>query len=317
MTSKEQLLYRYAERQGVPKWGKDYQPAIRATPQEAPAISRPTILQSAKLGREVHLLSTPETHAALFALFHPALIDLHEQRVLSPAPALHPLQGHRVSIGLTLPNVLGTVKAADQLGALSRHPKVMLVLREGPTWVPVPYVGDLLLFLTDANGPYCVNWTVKLTEADFSRRPPSRGRLRLLDPHPASEIRHQIEAVHYLAAVIRTHRVTSVDFDVELIANLRVLFGWHDRPSVASDEQRMHAVEIFREGIGGAKTVYKLAQEAAEAVNLPQYEAMVIFYQALWQRVLVVDLFRPVLADRPLRVEEEDPFQRYAAWFER
>jgi hypothetical protein len=41
------------------------------------------------------------------------------------------------------------------------------------------------------------------------------------------------------------------------------------------------------------------------------------FFSAVWRREIRIDLFRPVLVDRPLRPERVDPIVRYASWFER
>lgn len=315
----EDRLKRYTGRQGTPAWGKDYQPAIRATPQEAPRISRPTTLWSARLGREVHLLSQPETKAAYLALFHSGLFDLHEQRVLSPVPACHPLQGSPAGMGLRFPTLNGTIAIADKLGAVKRHPKVFHDFGGGEFgWVPLPYIGDLLLFLMDAYGPYCVNWNIKLTQADFLRPGPRPlGRARLRDPDPSAEIRHLIEEAYYGDGGIRTVRVTGTQLDESLIANLRDLFGWHGREQNATEAQRLAALQMLRNGIDSDQPAYLLVREAARTIQLAEYDVMVVLYQAIWRRELRVDLFSPLLMTKRLIAEREDPLQRYAAWFER
>lgn len=315
--STEERLKRYISRQGTPAWGKDYRPAIQATPYEAPKTSRPTILKSLRLGRDVHTLSSPETRAALLALYHPALFDLHEQRVLSPVPATHPLKGHPHAVGLTLPNLLGTVVAADQLGVVSRHPKLSLVIEGVRTWVPVPYLGDLLLFLIDEVGPYCVNWTIKATHDDFQRRHTRPGLVQMLEPDPAVELRHQIEALHYQAASVRSQRIAGEDFHPELVHNLRELFGWLDDSDYSSAAHRDIVLDCFRQGIGSSRTLHALTQQADQATGVGEWNVRRIFHKAVWQRELSVDLFRPLLADCTLRPPSEDPLVRYAAWFAR
>jgi len=47
-------------RQDPPKWGRDYEPAIRATREEAPARSRFLQIWFEKLKRYVHALSSVE-----------------------------------------------------------------------------------------------------------------------------------------------------------------------------------------------------------------------------------------------------------------
>lgn len=315
----EDRLRRYKARQGTPAWGKNYQPAIRATPQEAPRISRPTVMWSASLGREVHLLSQSETKAAFLALFHPALFDFHEQRVLPPAPACHPLQGSPAGVGLRFHQLSGTIAIAQSLGALSRHPKVYHRFGNAEFgWVPLPYIGDLLLFLRDSNGPYCVNWNIKLTEQDYLRPGPRPlGRVQRRQPDPNAELRHLIEEALYREAEIRTVRVTGTQLDEGLVANLRDLFGWHAREQVASATQRLAVLEMMRAGIDGDRPAYQLVREAASATKLADYDVMVVLYQAIWRRELRVDLFSPLLMTKRLVAEREDPLQRYATWFGR
>lgn len=315
----EDRLRRYKARQGTPAWGKNYQPAIRATPQEAPRISRPTAMWSAALGREVHLLSQPETKAAFLALFHPALFDLHEQRVLPTAPACHPLQGSPAGVGLRFPKLPGTIAIAQSLGALKRHRKIYLDFGDGEFgWVPLPYIGDLLLFLRDAKGPFCINWNIKLTEEDYLRPGPRPlGRVRRRQPDRNAELRHLIEEALYREADIRTVRVTGTQLDGDLIANLRDLFGWHAREQVASETQRLAVLEIVRAGINGDRPAYLLVREAASATKLADYDVMVVLYQAIWRRELRVDLFSPLLMTKRLVAEREDPLHRYASWFGR
>jgi hypothetical protein len=312
-------LRRYDARQGNPAWGKDYQPAIRATPQEAPRISRPTVIWSARLGRGVHLMSQPETKAAYLALFHPAVFDLHEQRVLSPAPACHPLQGSPEATGLRFPPLAGTIAIAEKLGAVKRHPKLFHDFGNGEfAWVPLPYIGDLLLFLRDEDGPYCVNWNIKLTEADFLRvGPRPLGKIRRPGVDPNADLRHQIEEGHYQAGSIRTVRLAGSQLDEGLIANLRDLFGWHGREQLASEPQRQQVLEVLRAGISGERPAYELVREAALITKLADYDVMVVFYQAVWRRDLRIDLFSPLLMTKRLVAESEDPLHRYASLFGR
>ena len=73
------------KRQENPGWGWDYEPSIRAVRGEAPSLSYAVKLRARKIpGREIHLLSTGETAAALLGLYHPDVVGLQEQRALMP-----------------------------------------------------------------------------------------------------------------------------------------------------------------------------------------------------------------------------------------
>lgn len=161
-------------RQHSPKFGKDYQPSIRATREEAPADSSPAEVWSERLKRYVATLSEPERRVLSVALYCPWLFDLHEQRMLPYLPSAHPLSGHPVAAGLVLPATRGTVEVANELGYLRYHPIVAAdgsdnhETDEGQSPEPGCWIGDFLLFLKDPIGPYCVNLNIKQTRSEFS-----------------------------------------------------------------------------------------------------------------------------------------------------
>lgn len=309
------------ERQDKPLFGPDYQPAIRATPREAPSTSRPSAVQSAKLGRDVHLLSLPERAGALLALYHPKLFELQEQKMLSVNPRPHPLFGHPAVAGLKLPPVRGTVDVADRLGYLAFHPKVKAPRSEGSTewmWVPYPYIGDLLLSLQDQDGLYCVNWSVKLNPEDFDKPFPRSRPIR--NPSVAArrvQARHEIERVYYDDAGIRTVHIAKTDIDSHVVANLTQLFGWQQQVVALNDEQRAELVAKLETALDlGMPPIDVIGQQMLRHRHR-QEDCLAVLYQGIWTRRLRVDLFRPVLPDRPLRPEKRDILKEYAAWFEK
>ncbi len=316
-----QRLQRYNKRQPEPRWGPDYQAAIRATPSEAPSISRATILRPELLGgREMHLLSTPEKEAALLALYHPDVWDIHEQKVLSTVPTTHPLFGHPLVDSPSLRSILGTVNVAHRLGALNEHPKVLVFNKQAKEneWVPLPFVGDLLLYLRDDCGCYCVNWTVKLTEDDFGRRGPRPlGRVRSISPDPRAEIRHRIEVDYYLDARIRTVLVTRAKIDGELASNLGSIFGWHARQPEMDSLTISQMLDWYRDNFSERGTAHELIVRAANTFRTSPYQAKIVLYRGVWKRQLLVDLYTPFLIDRPLRPMQADPVSIYKPWFER
>jgi len=122
------------------------EPGIKATREEAPKPSWAAEQWSEKLRRYVHSISRPEQGAIRFALFHPQLFELQEQRMMAPDRRLHPLCGHPKAVGMDLPDFMGTVSVADRLDAL--HALSWIKRRNPATndWdlVPIPLFGDLL-----------------------------------------------------------------------------------------------------------------------------------------------------------------------------
>lgn len=309
------------KRQGKSVFGPDYQPAIRATPREAPSISRPSVLQSTRLGRDVHALSIPERSGALLALYHPKLFELHEQKMLSVGPRPNPLFGHPAAIGLNLPQVRGTVVVAEQLGHLRFHPKVKAPRSPGSKdwmWVPFPYIADLLLFMADDGGPYCINWTIKAEPQDFDRPPPRGAPTR--DPHAAvlrTQARQEIERVYYEEAGIRTVRVAKTDINEHVAANLRHLFGWQQQVVPLQPEQRAEMLLKYEVAIDLGVAPSDMIGQLMLRYRCRREDCLAVLYQAIWSRRMRVDLFKPVLPDKPLQPERHDVLTEYGAWFER
>lgn len=306
------------KRQMRDAWGKDYQAAIWATPTEAPGISTATILHPAKLGaRPMHTLSRNETWAALLALYHPRVWDVHEQRMLDPRPRPHYLDGHPTTVGQAFQPLRGTLAVAEEMGRLSKHPKCRVQQGESTKWAPFPYICDLLLFINDDAGPYVVNWTVKDKRSDFLRRGPSPGRPQTEDVDLAALQRHALEAAYFHAAGIRTQQVTGREIDSTLRSNLHQLFLSHSEPVPLPPAVCLSLCEHFNQAVGGSTPAYKLVREAAEHLAVDALVIKNVLTQGIWQRRVQVDLFEPLLLDRPLKPLRDDPIVVYGDWFAR
>lgn len=310
-------------RQVSPLWGPDYTPSILATPQEAPSISRAFILTPGKLGgRETHLLSTPELNAALLGLYHPSVVGLQEQRMLSPEPALHPLWTFSGVDRTRLLPLKGVIDVAERLGYLDLLPRVKMSDPENPETqlsLVFPWAGDLLWAVREDQGePYCINWSVKSCEEDFKRpRLRCNGRIRSREPSRSVIARHEVEEIFYKDADIPTLRVTDEAIDPHVSANLRQLFLHHRRPLDLSKEQRweiLHKFEIaLREGIAPSEVITGLLER--QRFSLDQCRS--VLYQSIWERRFRVDLFKPILINRPLLPEDRDILDVYGHWFRR
>lgn len=318
-----QRLEKILERQGVPRWGKDYQPAVQASAQEAPRDSRPETVYSSLLARDIHCMSEPEMFAAFLALYNPRLFDLHEQKMLSMLPSPHPLTTHPFAAGMLLPPVQGTVKVMERLGVLNKHPMVEVVVSKDPfitQWQPFPYLGDFLLFLLDDfDIPYCVNWTVKKDALGYKQR----GIGRIVNPMYAkeeeakAERRHVMEEEYHKDASIRTVRITWTDIDEEVAENLRVLCGYSREMLVSlKPAQYQELVCDFNDMVNCRVAPFRVFTPLAAKYKCRPEEVRVALHQAIWKRQLRVDLFRPILANHPLHEEECDILDVYKKWFE-
>ena len=317
-----QRLKQIKDRQWSPRWGKDYVASIFADPKEAPGISTGTVLRPVKFGeREFHTLSRPETNVSLLALHHDRCWELHEQKVLFPTPRPHYLYGHPRAAGSTFASFAGTLVVAEKLGLLSRHPKVRLQIgTDSRRWpmAPFPFIGDLLLFMHDDVGPYCINWPVKNKFADFRRAGPRAKPRPLLDPDdPAVEARQALERTYYDDACIRTQHVADEGIPFDLRCNLRTTFLDDSFPVPLDVNVRPAALEKIRAYIGRDVPAYSVARAVAKEFQISDRQATALIHQGIWRRELRIDLFRPFLMNKPLRPERVDVLVHYAGWFSR
>lgn len=308
-------------RQDPPKWGRDYDPAIRATREEAPARSRFLQIWYEPLGRYVHALSSIEGKALLLAFFHKALFEMQEQRVLFTEPRPHPLLGHPLAVGLELPPLRGTIDVCERLDMIERHLWIQVDLPDGTGRVPipVPFIGDFLLFLVDQEGPYCVNWTIKSTSEEFDRR--------LLDSRPArspqAEIsavrgRHAIEERYYADAGIRTVRIVERDLPELLIQNLRSLLLVQHRAAHVDTGIYAEICERLQASVQTGQRPLDVLLSVMHRHDIQLDVAKACFARALWQRDVRAELMdEAIFIDRPLKPQRWDPMQVFSAWFAR
>ena len=317
----EARLKKIYSRQQSPGWGGDYLPSILATPQEAPSQSRAFTLTPKKLqGRETHVLSKPELHACLLGLYHPHVVGLQEQRMLSPNPCQHPLWTFTGVDRTSLPALQGIIDVADRLGYLSTLPRLKVHSpndKTSTTTLIFPWIGDLLWAVQPTpERIHCLNWSVKEKDVDFKRPFATKAGQPANAKRSTSILaRHEIEEVYYMDGGIVTHKVSDERIDHHVSANLRQLFLHHRIDLQLTHEQRAELLHKFQTAleldITPAEVIHQLAERGRYAVN----QSRSFLWQAIWNRDLRVDLFHPILINRPLRPEERDVIDVYAAWF--
>lgn len=309
-------------RQDPPKCSPDYDPAIRATREEAPARSRPAQVWSDKLGRYCHALSSVEQKALLVALYNPSLFEIHEQRMLATEARQHPLSGHGRATGLILHPLRGTIDVCERLDAINHHHWVYIDHPDGTGRVPVPFpfIGDFLLFLADEAGPYCVNWTIKGSKEEFSRRliladKPVRAPAK---ERTAIEMRHAIEERYYLDAGIPTIRIVDRDLPDMFLQNIRsLLLMMHRAPELDAGIY----VELCERLQASTRTTQRPLDILLSMVH--RYDVSLeglrsAFGRALWQRDVRAELMdEAIFIDHPLKAERRDPLRVFANWFSR
>lgn len=317
----EQIL----ERQDPPTFGKGYQPSIKATREEAPAGSRPADVWSERLQRYIATLSEPERDVLPIVLYCPWLFELQEERMLPFLPSAHPLDGHPNAAGMALPAFRGTLTVASDLGYLRYHPVVAESDEEDeepdPDESPEPacWIGDFLLFLKDAAGPYCVNLNIKSTRSEFSE--PAVGvtpKTNMARARLKQVARHKVEQVLYRDIGITTVEVAADELDPMVVANLRQILLWQKRKHSLNAEQEEEIVEAFRQGMEAETSALEVMHALEVSKGYPCHESKIVLYQAIWNRKLRIDLFSErFYIDKPMVPESRDVLEEYASWFRR
>jgi len=312
--SRAKTIYK---RQKDAPWDQSYVPGILATAKEAPSISYAYILTPQKLmDREVHLLATSELNAALIGLYHPAVVGLQEQRMLSPTSIPHPLWSHPNVDRSTLRHLMGTIEIAEHLGMFDELPTL---------WAPnpkqkgqrisivYPWCGDLLWAIQQSDGNIrCINWNIKDKASAFNHKSSAAP-----SPSPISLLaRYEIEAAYYASADIKTVSVANEHIDEHLSANLRQLFLHHGRKISVTEDLRQEVIDRYRSALKLEIPASDVIAYYAERNIFSVDDARTVFYQAIWNRDLRVDLFKPVLINIPMRPEKRDVLDVYQNWFD-
>ncbi|KOP51871.1 hypothetical protein ALO62_200000 [Pseudomonas amygdali pv. myricae] len=205
---------------------------------------------------------------------------------------------------------------AEEIGL--KHATAVMTYDDGRRErVPHPYLGDLLLYIhPQGSAPYAVNWTVKLSAMDFDEV--ARGSLKSLakqkENREKARLRHALEEVYYHSAGIRTVRVSRDMLDPVLVANLDLLYGYHDREiSLESNvlEDFSHDIE---DCVAHGRPVASVALMYGQRWGRRDLFLTKI-YKDIWERKLPVSLFDPVLIDHPLVTDAPDVLQVYSSLF--
>lgn len=326
-----------ASRQFPIRFGAGYVPSILATREEAPAISRPAIRYSQRLGREFHALSVPELRAIVLALYHPLVFDVQENYAYNHGPGTHPLASHPLGCALQLPPTQGTLAHAERLQVLPLHPRVRSTEDETTTvekdtppaqdeapeedgssgWDPAFYIGDLLVYITDEQGPYLLDWDTKERAGQHAQ--PGPGPLAKRHSRNAkarAAAREAVTRAYDTELDIRPVRVAGEQIDDDVVANLFQLLGWHHYRTQRSAAERADLEQALSASMGNGVSPISLLPSWTE-LGWAREEFQAVLYQAIWKRRIRVDLFRPVLINRPLKPETRDVLEVYGSWFKR
>ncbi|HSH96838.1 MAG: hypothetical protein ACAH07_09625 [Methylophilaceae bacterium] len=311
-------LKRILSRQTISRFGDEYVPSILATPAEAPSSSWAVTLRSPKFNRDIHTLSLNEKKVALRLLYHPDLLDIHEQKMLSTTPKENPVVGFPGTVSRQLPPIRGVVDVAERLGYLKYLHYLRVPDDKDPTLIrriPYPYIGDFLIFMGENHHIQCRNLTVKESAKDFKRPYSDSHSCASTKEIDKALARHEIEHIYHADASIPTIQVAGNQLNEDVSCNLNQLFLYQRRSVLIVKDQHLEIEEKFKHAMTIGIPPLEIVTWAYARFNLPPDKARTILYQAIWQRRIRVDLYTPILINHPLNPEQKDVIDEHSNWF--
>lgn len=307
-----QVLERAGTNLTAAAWNAEYQPAIKSDPKEAPRNSSPSAFFSVRLGRTLHASSIAEAIFLALALYHPKVFAIRENHVLRPLAAFHPLAEHPLYRFMPWPSTTGTLQIADDLGMLSYHPQVLV----GEKYEVVPWVGDIQVFLTDAQQrPRAIEWDVK-SEAGKHANAWSGDweECQSQGANSRARLREQVYRRYMNELQIPICQVAKDKVHPWVAANLMRLCARSSRPIVFPQTQVDDIGSALAQGVGSdvppAEVIKQLVRKPDDA-----QPATEILYRWIWERRIRVDLSKPILIDHPLNPESLDVLDTFSHLF--
>jgi len=183
---------------------------------------------------------------------------------------------------------------------------------------PGCWIGDFLVLLLDAAGPYCVNLSVKKNRQEF--KIPQFGVTMKTDLKRAARkavARHRSEEILYEEVGIPTVQVASDDLNRRVVANLQQLWLWQRRPHRLTSDQRATIQQSLREAVDTKVSAWEVLQALESREGIRTYDAKIILYELIRERKLRIDLYQTFFIDQPMVSETRDVLDEYGHWFKR
>lgn len=265
-----------------------------------------------QLGRWINAQSWPEKVAAALALYS-GVFELHDQPLYWPEGRLHPLAYHDKYSHLPWPATDGTFALAHELGLGRWHPRVWdASAPPSGAWHIGSWVSDYWLYAKDASDrPYLLIWEVK--DKPQSHGVPGGGHHRRMKPKAieGTKARNTVCAAYAEQLGTRIVEFSSSDVPEQLQKTLVSLCRAQVADVDLPDTMVADLVAAFQECVGMDIPVNQVATKIVQT-GAQFAMAKNLLDIAVWQRRVRVDLYQPLLWNRPLLPERSDVLDDFA-----
>lgn len=319
-STQKQAIQRYLRirrRQPTTATFDGYEPAVKATREEAPRRSRPTKIGGLNpFGRILHAGSDAERDAILLAMFHQRVFALREQYAMHPCRSLHPLANHQKAMGLVLPDLIGTIAVYESLDELECLPLIHVPDENGElVSAPIYLVADLLVFLEDDIGPHVVHWSIKDRPEAFEKyfeRPLVRDPKKAQKKH---DLRLEIERLYFKSAGIPTRQLAINTVHAVFRSNLIKVYLWASRPAARPIPKSV--AELLMAIDWTSSSPLEVERHCLLRHGVSQNDFKTGLYRLIWTHQIAVNLERHILFERPLGRSVEPSLAKYNWLFAR
>ena len=169
--------------------------------------------------------------------------------------------------------------------------------------------------MKDEQGPYCLFWEVKVEPEDHGK--PGGAPLKRLSPSAVEKARaRQTVCTAYVEQLgSRAVEVSSRKIPRTLAVTLINLCRSHVAEIDLPDTAIAELMQAYQGAVGSDMPARLVAKKLVSDRYLDAAKALLEV--AVWQRKVRVDLYQPVLWDRPLLPESRDVLAEFAHFFAR
>ncbi|MGE6896850.1 TnsA endonuclease N-terminal domain-containing protein [Priestia flexa] len=247
--------------------GVDYQPWLKI--QDVSSLGRSTRLKGIKTGRQHEFLSDLERNYFYITEFSDAILDIREQFPLLPQEE--------------------TIVIADELGI--KHPT------DPKTGEPIVMTTDFLLTVDKGQGVFEVARTIKMKDESLNER--------ILE-------KFEIEREYWQRKDIDWGNVTEEEIPKTMARNISYIHDYHDIldydvfREISSQHIEDLSLSLMQRLLNNKHNIRVITNEFDTDTHLPFGSGVTLFYHLLAQKIIVIDLLKPLNLEQQIDIKSID-----------